>query len=157
MPAAIAKKRRDDGEHVTWNRQLERDPTQDSEERARATPGARTRARESRRVGVGIDATVRHVGVGRVCVGRGVILNTTASVDHDSVVGDFAHVSAGATVGARCHIGAEALIAIGATVVSMMTVGARTVIGSGAVVVAPIPAGVVAFGVPARIRPDRKP
>ncbi len=93
----------------------------------------------------------------RAAVGRGVILNTSASVDHDSVVGDFAHVSAGATVGARCHIGAEALIAIGATVVSMMTVGAQTIIGSGAVVVAPIPAGVVAFGVPARIRPDRKP
>ena len=91
----------------------------------------------------------------RAAVGRGVILNTGASVDHDSVVGDFAHVSAGATVGARCHIGAEALIAIGATVVSMMTVGARTIIGSGAVVVSPIPAGVVAFGVPARIRPDR--
>lgn len=93
----------------------------------------------------------------RAAIGRGVILNTSASVDHDSIVGDFAHVSAGAAVGARCHIGAEALIAIGATVASMMTVGARTIIGSGAVVVAHIPAGVVAFGVPARIRPDRKP
>ncbi len=93
----------------------------------------------------------------RAAIGRGVILNTSASVDHDSIVGDFAHVSAGATVGARCDIGAEALIALGATVASMMTVGARTIIGSGAVVVADIPAGVVAFGVPARIRPDRKP
>ena len=93
----------------------------------------------------------------RASIGRGVIVNTNASVDHDSVIDDFAHVSAGATVGARCRIGAEALIALGATVVSGMTVGARTIIGSGAAVVTHIPAGVVAFGVPARIRPDRKP
>jgi sugar O-acyltransferase (sialic acid O-acetyltransferase NeuD family) len=93
----------------------------------------------------------------RAVIGRGVILNTNASVDHDSIIDDFAHVSAGATVGARCHIGAEALIALGASVLSRMTVGARTIIGSGAAVVAHIPAGVVAFGVPARIRPDRKP
>ncbi|HEX3070270.1 MAG TPA: acetyltransferase [Thermoanaerobaculia bacterium] len=93
----------------------------------------------------------------RAAIGRSVIVNTNASIDHDSVIGDFAHVSAGATVGARCHIGAEALIALGATVVSGMTVGARTVIGSGAAVVADIPADVVAFGIPARIRPDRTP
>jgi sugar O-acyltransferase (sialic acid O-acetyltransferase NeuD family) len=93
----------------------------------------------------------------RVVIGRGIIINTKASVDHDSVVDDFAHVSAGATVGARTQIGAEALIALGATVISGMTVGARTIIGAGAVVVSPIPADVVAFGVPARIRPGRKP
>ena len=106
-------------------------------------------------IGEGSMISAGAVVTPRAVIGRGVIINTNASVDHDSVVGDFAHVSAGATVGARCHIGAEALIAIGATVVSMMTVGARTIIGSGAVVVSPIPAGVVAFGVPARIRPDR--
>jgi acetyltransferase EpsM len=93
----------------------------------------------------------------RVTIGRGVIVNTNASVDHDTIVGDFAHVSAGATVGARAHIGAESLIALGASVISGMTVGARTIIAGGAVVVAPIPEGVVAFGVPARIRPGRKP
>ena len=108
-------------------------------------------------IGEGSMISAGAIVLPRAVIGRGVIVNTKGSVDHDSVVGDFAHVSAGATVGARCHIGAEALIAIGATVVSMMTVGAQTIIGSGAVVVAPIPAGVVAFGVPARIRPDRKP
>jgi acetyltransferase EpsM len=93
----------------------------------------------------------------RVVIGRGVIVNTNASVDHDSVVEDFAHISAGATVGGWAHIGAETLIALGASVTSRMTVGARTIIGGGAVVVAPIPDDVVAFGIPARIRPDRKP
>lgn len=108
-------------------------------------------------IGEGSMISAGAVVTPRAAIGRGVILNTKSSVDHDSVVDDFAHVSAGATVGARCHIGAEALIALGATVVSGMTVGARTIAGSGAVVVADLPAGVVAFGVPARIRPDRKP
>ena len=60
-------------------------------------------------------------------------------------------------MGAHNRIGTETLIALGATVVSTMTVGARTIVGAGAVVVTDIPADVVAFGVPARIRPDRKP
>jgi sugar O-acyltransferase (sialic acid O-acetyltransferase NeuD family) len=93
----------------------------------------------------------------RATIGRGVIVNTKASIDHDTVVEDFAHVSAGATVGARCRIGAESLIALGATVISGATVGERTIIGSGAAVVADIPDDVVAFGVPARIMRGRTP
>jgi len=89
----------------------------------------------------------------RATIGRGVLLNTKSSVDHDSVVGDFAHVSAGATVGARCRIGEETLIALGASIASNMRVGARTVIGAGAAVVRDIPDDVIAFGVPARVRP----
>jgi sugar O-acyltransferase (sialic acid O-acetyltransferase NeuD family) len=108
-------------------------------------------------VGEGSMISAGAVVTPRAAIGRGVIVNTNSSVDHDSVIGDFAHVSAGATVGARCHIGAETLIALGATVVSGMTVGARSIVGSGAAVVANLPDDVVAFGVPARIRPDRKP
>ena len=93
----------------------------------------------------------------RATIGRGVIINTNASVDHDTVVEDFAHVSAGATVGARCRIGTESLIALGASVISGATVGARTVIGAGATVVHDIPGDVVAFGVPAMIRRQRRP
>jgi acetyltransferase-like isoleucine patch superfamily enzyme len=79
-----------------------------------------------------------------------------ASVDDDAASDGYARRN-GATVGAWTRIGSETLIALGASVVSGITVGARTIIGSGAVVVAHIPAGVVAFGVPARIRPARKP
>jgi len=87
----------------------------------------------------------------RVALGEGVLLNTKASVDHDSTVGAFAHVSAGATVGARCRIGEETLVGIGATVLSGVTIGARSVVGAGAVVVREVPDGVVAYGNPARV------
>jgi sugar O-acyltransferase (sialic acid O-acetyltransferase NeuD family) len=85
-------------------------------------------------------------------IGRGVLLNTKSSVDHDTTVGDFAHVSPGATIGGNCRIGDETLIAIGASVASGMQVGARTVIAAGAVVVSDIGDDVVALGVPARVR-----
>ena len=102
---------------------------------------------------IGAGAVIAPLAV----LGRGVIINTNASIEHHSIVEDFAHVSVGAIVGGRVRIGAEALIALGASVVSDMTVGARTIIGCGAVVVAAIPQDVVAFGVPARVRPSQKP
>ena len=111
----------------------------------------------SAKIGDGSVICAGAVVAPRVTLGRGVIINTNASVDHDSVVEDFAHLSVGATLGGAVRVGAETLVAHGASITSMMTVGARTIIGSGAVVVAHIPADVVAFGVPARVRRDRKP
>ncbi len=82
-------------------------------------------------IGAGSMLSAGAVLLPRAVIGRGVILNTKASADHDSVVGDFAHVAPGATVGANVHLGEETLIGIGASVVSGMTVGARSVIGAG--------------------------
>jgi sugar O-acyltransferase (sialic acid O-acetyltransferase NeuD family) len=92
----------------------------------------------------------------RVILGRGVLLNTKASIDHDSVAGDFTHISAGATVGAKVRIGEETLVALGSSIASRCSVGARSVIGAGAVVVRDIPDDVTALGVPARITSDRR-
>lgn len=88
----------------------------------------------------------------RATIGRGVLLNTRSSVDHDSVIEDFAHLSPGSIVGGRVRVGEEALIGLGAAVMSGCRVGARSVIGAGAVVVRDIPDDVVAFGVPARVQ-----
>lgn len=89
-------------------------------------------------------------------LGRGVLLNTKASVDHDSVIGDFAHISVGATVGAGCRIGRETFIGLSGSVLSHCSVGERAMIGAGAVVVRDIPGEVTALGVPARITSDRR-
>ncbi len=88
-------------------------------------------------------------------LGRQVIVNTAASVDHDCVVGEGAHIGPGARVAGRVHIGARCFVGTGAIVLPEVRIGADTIVGAGAVVVADLPAGVVAVGNPAKVRRAR--
>ncbi len=90
-------------------------------------------------------------------LGMGCIINTRASLDHDSTMGDFASLAPGVTTGGNCTIGESTAVGIGATLVHGVSVGAHTVVGAGAVVMRPLPAEVVAYGVPARVIRDRAP
>jgi UDP-N-acetylbacillosamine N-acetyltransferase len=85
-------------------------------------------------------------------IGSGVIVNTAAVVDHDVEIGDFAHVAPNATMGGASRLGMLSQLGIGAVLIHCVGIGARTIVGAGAVVVRDIPDGVVAFGVPARVR-----
>lgn len=83
--------------------------------------------------------------------GRGLIVNTCASLDHDNRVGDFVNVSPGAHTGGRVCLQDEVYIGIGASLLPDVTVGARAVVGAGAVVVKDAPAACVMAGIPARV------
>ncbi|WP_341863270.1 acetyltransferase [Gymnodinialimonas sp. 57CJ19] len=83
-------------------------------------------------------------------IGKGVILNTACSIDHDCVVGDFAHVSPGARLAGNVRIGKRSWIGIGAVVREGICIGDDVVIGAGSVVVEDIESGARVCGVPAR-------
>ena len=83
-------------------------------------------------------------------LGACVIVNTGATVDHECRIADGVHVGPGAHLGGRVEVGRAAWIGIGAVVSDRVHVGAASVVGAGAVVVRDVPAGVVAYGVPAR-------
>ncbi len=90
------------------------------------------------------------VGI-RVTLGRSVIVNTRASVDHDCALDDGVHICPGACLAGTVSVGTAAWIGAGATVSDGLTIAAGSVIGVGAAVVHSIEAGVVAYGVPARV------
>lgn len=85
----------------------------------------------------------------------GAIINTAAVVEHDCRVGAFAHVSPNATLAGGVRVGAFAHVGAGASVIPGVEVGADTIVGAGAVVTKPVPARVVAVGVPARVIRER--
>jgi sugar O-acyltransferase (sialic acid O-acetyltransferase NeuD family) len=85
-------------------------------------------------------------------VGAGVIVNSGAVVEHDVEVGDYAHVAPNASMGGASRLGGFSHLGLGAVVLQCIHIGARTIVGAGAVVVENLPDGVVAVGIPARIR-----
>lgn len=89
-------------------------------------------------------------------LGSHVIVNTGATVDHDCKVGDFAHIAPGSHLGGSVRVGTGTLIGLGAAVAPGVAIGDWSVVGAGAVVVRDIPAGVVAFGAPAKARRRRE-
>ncbi len=82
--------------------------------------------------------------------GRGLILNTLASVDHDCVLGDFVHISPGAHVAGGVKIGDGTWVGIGASVKEGITIGRNCVIGAGAAVIRDVPDNTTVVGVPAK-------
>ncbi len=92
------------------------------------------------------------VGSG-VVVHENVLLNSGVIVEHDCVIGAHSHLSPRATLAGAVTIGAGVHVGIGATILQGVTVGPNSVVGAGAVVLRDVPAGSVAIGVPAVVRP----
>lgn len=106
------------------------------------------------------DGTVVMAGavVNPCCVvGRSCIVNTRSSLDHDSVMGDFASLAPGVTVGGNCRIGSYAAIGIGAAVKHGVSIGDHSVVGGASMVMTDVPPFCVAYGSPARKMRERHP
>ncbi len=86
-----------------------------------------------------------------VRVGRLVIVNSGAILEHDVELGEAAHCGPGAVLAGGVRVGARALIGAGAACRPYVVIGADAVVGTGAAVVADVAAGSVVGGVPARL------
>ena len=67
-------------------------------------------------------------------LGRAVIVNHGAVVDHDVQVGDFCHVAPLAALGGGAEVGANVLVGSGASVLPRVRVASDVTIGAGAAV-----------------------
>lgn len=86
-----------------------------------------------------------------VCIGANVIVNTRASLDHDCQIGAHTHLAPGVTLSGDVYVASGAHVGTGASLVQGVRIGAASLIGAGSVVLQDIPAGVTAYGCPAKV------
>ncbi len=84
-------------------------------------------------------------------IGEHVIVNTSASVDHDCIIGDFSHIAPNATLCGNVTVGEGTLVGAGSVIVPGIVIGRWSIIGAGSVVVRNVPDFTMVAGNPARI------
>lgn len=105
----------------------------------------------SARLGVGIAVMAGAVINADASIGDLAIINTGATVDHDCRIGAAAHLAPQSAIAGNVSIGAGAFLGVGCLAIPDIAIGDYTTVGAGAVIIGPLPSGVTAVGVPARV------
>lgn len=83
-------------------------------------------------------------------IGKGCILNTCSSVDHDCKVNDYVHIAVGSHLCGTVSVGDETWIGAGATISNNVSICPNCMIGAGTVVINDIRESGTYVGNPAR-------
>jgi len=81
---------------------------------------------------------------------KGSIINTSVTIEHDCVVGEFAHIAPGAVLCGEVKIGENSHIGANSVVKQQIKIGANTIIGMGSVVLKNIYDDMLAYGNPCK-------
>jgi len=83
-------------------------------------------------------------------IGKNVIINSGAIVEHETTIGDHVHVAPGAVLAGRVRVKKYTLVGLRAVVKEFLTIGERSIVGAGAVVVKDVADKMVVVGIPAK-------
>ncbi|HDR7597766.1 TPA: acetyltransferase [Bacillus mycoides] len=83
-------------------------------------------------------------------IGKGCIINTTSTVDHDNIIEDYVHISPGAHLAGTVNIGRGTWLGIGSIISNNINVTGGCRIGAGTIVVKDITELGTYVGVPSR-------
>jgi sugar O-acyltransferase (sialic acid O-acetyltransferase NeuD family) len=84
-------------------------------------------------------------------IGDHCILNTKSSLDHDSIMYNYASLAPGVCTGSNVILGEGVAVCLGVRIIELVTVGHYAVIGASSLVIRDIPQNVLAYGNPAQI------
>ena len=87
----------------------------------------------------------------QVQIGNGVICNTGCIIEHECVIGDYAHIAPGAVLCGNVKVGEGSFVGAGAVVKPGVIVGKNVIIGAGTVVLKNIDDNKKVVGNPQRI------
>ncbi len=85
-------------------------------------------------------------------IGKGAICNTGCIIEHECIIGDFAHIAPGAILCGNVTVGENSFIGAGSVVIQGVTIGKNVIIGAGSVVLENIPDNSTAYGNPAKLK-----
>lgn len=83
-------------------------------------------------------------------IGKGCIINTGSTVDHDNYIEDFVHLSPGVHLAGTVKVGQGSWLGIGSLVSNNLSITSGSIVGAGAVVVKGITEPGVYVGAPVR-------
>ncbi len=92
-----------------------------------------------------------------VSIGEACIINTAASVDHETLLGKGVHIAPGAVLAGCVSVGDFSMIGAGAVILPRIEIGKDVIVGAGSVVTKNVPDGQIVYGNPARIRRSNAP
>jgi sugar O-acyltransferase (sialic acid O-acetyltransferase NeuD family) len=84
-----------------------------------------------------------------VRIGRQVIINTGASVDHDCILSEGVHIGPGAILTGSVTVERNVFVGAGAVILPHLTIGSNALVGAGSVVTKSVAANQVVLGNPA--------
>lgn len=103
------------------------------------------------RIGAGSQILINAAVGAEAILKDACIVNTSASVDHECLLGQGVHIAPGACLAGCVTVGDFTLVGAGATVLPRIVIGANAIIGAGTVVTKNIPDNAIAIGNPAKI------
>jgi sugar O-acyltransferase (sialic acid O-acetyltransferase NeuD family) len=83
-------------------------------------------------------------------IGKGAICNTSSSIDHECIIGNYVHIAPGAVLCGNVIVGDFTFIGANSVIKQGVSIGKNVIIGAGSVVIKDIPDNAVVAGNPAK-------
>jgi sugar O-acyltransferase (sialic acid O-acetyltransferase NeuD family) len=106
---------------------------------------------DSVKIGIGCQILVNSTVCAKVIIEDGVIVNTSASIDHECIIRKGVHIGPGAKLAGCVEVGENSFIGTGAIILPRIKIGKNVIVGAGAVVTKNVSDNLLVYGNPAKI------